>query len=170
MALSAIAAYGLRQLKLTDTAGGTAVSLPKAMVLHFTERVAATEFVAEGELVGLCAYTTGIDWEIEAGGISLAAWAKLTGRSAAAAGATPNQTLTLSANVGDAFPYVRIYGKALGDGDDDVHCRIFRAKLVSLEGTFRNGEFWVSSCAGVGVKDLVNGAFEFVQHETAATL
>jgi hypothetical protein len=41
--------------------------------------------------------------------------------------------------------------------------------VEALEGTFRDGEFWVTYCKGVAVS---NGTvvYEFVQEETAAAL
>ena len=100
-----------------------------------------------------------------------AAYARLTGRTASSAGSTPNETLTLGANAGDVFPYVRIYGRSVGDAGDDVHCKLYKAKVSDVQGVFRDGEFWVSSLAGLAMKDASTGkTLEFVQHETAAGL
>ena len=162
--------FGLRQVVITDDAGGTGVALPRALMLHVTPRVQAVEFEAEGVIVGASAVVVAADWELEAGGISLEAWAKLTGLTVTQAGATPNRTWSMAGAGGAAFPYVRVYGRAVGDGgSDDVYCRLYRCKLASIEGTFRRGEFFISSAAGVAVKHS-SGVFEFVQRETAASL
>lgn len=162
--------FGLRQVVLTDDAGANAVTLTRSLMLHVTPRVEAVEFEAEGVLVGVSAAVVAADWELEAGGISLEAWARLTGLSVVQAGSTPNRTWTMAGAAAAAFPYVRVYGRAVGDGgSDDVYCRLYRCKLTSIEGTFRRGEFFISSCAGVAVKHS-SGVFEFVQRETAATL
>jgi hypothetical protein len=132
--------FGLRQVVITDENGANAVALPRGLLLHVTPRIEVAEFAVEGVLVGAAAMVAGADWEVEAGGISLEAWARLTGLTLTAAGSTPNRTWSMAATGGAVFPYCRIYGRAVGDGAaDDVYCRLYRAKLVSLEGTFRRG-------------------------------
>lgn len=164
------AAFGLRQVKLTDTAGGTVVYLPSAMMLHFTEKTQSADFTADGVWVAARTIPVGVEWELEAGGISLEAYAKMTGRTAAQAGSTPNRTVTMVGDGGTDFPYFRVYGQAVDDVTGDVHCVIYRCKVQELEGTLRNGEFFVTSCAGIGVEDTTNGIFAFVQHETKVAL
>lgn len=162
--------FGLRQVVITDDAGANAVTLPRALLLHVTPRIDATEFEVEGVAVAVHAAVVGAEWELEAGGISLEAWSRLTGLTLTAAGSTPNRTWSMAAAGGAVFPYCRVYGRAVGDGAaDDVYCRLYRCKLTSIEGTFRRGEFLVTSCAGVAVKHS-SGVFEFVQRETGAAL
>lgn len=162
-------AFGLRDLKITSADGTGVVDLPAALILHVMPRIVATEFTAEGVVVGVSVYVAALDWELEAGGISLEALAKLTGDTAASGGSAPNRTLTLSMDADVAFPTVRIYGRAVGDGNDDIHCKLWACVLTSIEGTFRAGEFWVTSCAGVAVESA-SGLVDFVQHETAVAL
>lgn len=162
--------FGLRQLMTYDTAGANAVALPAGMVLRFSERLATTEFFAEGELVTVRTVLVAVDWELEAGGISLAAWARLTGRTASESGTTPNRITTLTAANGDEFPYFRVYGRSIGDAGDDLRCQILNAKVTSIEGTLRAGQFLVSSCAGVGVQNASGQVYQVVQRETAGVL
>lgn len=161
--------FGLRELKITNADGSGVVALPSALILHVSPRIVAAEFTAEGVVVGASATVAAVEWEIEAGGISLEALAKLVGDSAASAGSAPNRSLTLSVDAGAAFPYVRIYGRAVGEGNDDIHCKLWRCKLTDIEGTFRVGEFWVTSAAGVAVQSA-SGLWDFVQHETGVGL
>lgn len=161
--------FGLREVKITNADGSGAVALQAAMILHVTPRIAATEFMAEGIVLEVSSVVTAADWELEAGGISLDALAKLLGNTTTSGGVAPNRTLTLAGDTGLALPYVRIYGRAVGDGVDDIHCKLWQCKLTSIEGTFRVGEFWITSCAGVAVHGM-NGLFDFVQHETAVAL
>lgn len=162
--------FGLRQLKITSADGSGAVTLPYGLMLHVTPRIEVAEFYAEGVMVGASAVAAAADWEIEAGGISLEALAKLTGLTASQVGSTPNRTLTLTAGAGSEFPYVRIYGRAVGEGNDDIYCRLYRAKLSSIDGSFRRGEFWITSCAGVAVNSSAGLLYEFVQRETGAAI
>jgi hypothetical protein len=160
--------YGLRQVALYSSDGSGKILLPAAMMLHVSPKAVAETFSAEGRNVGAAAFLSGAEWELEAGGLSLEAYAKLTGLSAAASGTTPNRTLTLSLEAGNIFPYIRIYGRAVADAGD-VYCRLYRCKLTALEGTFRGKEFWISYASGVAVS---NGTLvlDFVQHETAVAL
>jgi len=163
------AAFGLREVKLTNLDGSGAIALPAAMMMHFTERIQTEEFFSEGMLLAARSFTVGVDWELEAGGISLAAYAKLTGRSAVDAGTTPNRTVTLTAVNGAEFPYIRIYGRATDDGTGDIHAKLYQCKLTAIEGTFRQNQFWVTSCAGVAVSGAA-GFYQFIQHESAQAL
>jgi hypothetical protein len=160
--------FGLRQIALYDTAGANTVLLPAALMLHVTPLLETARFEADGHLVGAAGFVAGAEWELEAGGISLEAIAKLTGSTASQVGSTPNRTLTLSQDTGAQMPYLRIAGRAVSDAGD-VICRLYRCKVESLEGTFRDGEFWVTYCKGVAVS---NGSivYEFVQQESAVAL
>ena len=161
--------FGVRQVALYSADGTGKVLLPVAMMMHVTTVLESARFEAEGRLVGATSFVSGAEWELEAGGISLEALAKLVGGNAATVGVTPNRTLTLGLDAGDAMPYLRIAGRAVGADAGDVICRLYRCKIEALEGTFRDGEFWVSYAKGVAVS---NGslAVEFVQQETAAAL
>jgi hypothetical protein len=67
------------------------------------------------------------------------------------------------------MPYLRIAGRAVAADGGDIIARLYRCKVEALEGTFRDGEFWVSYAKGVAV---TNGSlvYEFVQQETVAAL
>lgn len=161
-------AFGLRQIALYDAAGANKVLLPAALMMHVTTLLQTARFEADGRLVGATAFVAGAEWELEAGGISLEALARLTGDTATLTGTTPNRVLTMSAAAGDAMPYVRVYGRALADVGDVV-CRLMRCKLEALEGTFRTGEFWVTYAKGVAVSNGT-AVYEFAQAETVAAL
>jgi len=162
--------FGLRDVKITNMAGTTQVDLPRGQNLAYRERVRSGELSGDDALQAAVAFVEAIEWSLEAGGISLEAWALLTGRTATEEGTTPNQTTTLTVSAGDEFPYVKIYGKSMGDDGDDIHVKFFKAKCTSLEGTFAEGEFFVTSCSGIGVDDGSNGIVDIVQNETAADL
>lgn len=161
--------YGLRQVALYNADGTGKVTLPAALMMHVTPLLQSARFEADGRLVGAASFVAGAEWELEAGGISLEAFAKLTGLAATSAGSAPSRTLTLSADAGAQFPYLRIAGRAVAAEGGDVYARLYRCKVEAMEGTFREGEFWVSFAKGVAVS---NGtvAFEFVQQETVAAL
>lgn len=164
--------FGLRDVKIIDE-NGSAVDLPQGMTLRFTERSASGELKGDDKVGAVAAYVEAVDWELESGGISLAAWAALTGRSATEAGTTPNRTNTLTGSAQDSYPYVKLYGKSIGDGDDDIHAKLWKAKVTNLEGRFQGGDspgFFVTSCTGVAIDDGTNGIWDLVQNETATDL
>lgn len=165
------AAYGLRDVKLTNAAGSTQVDLPAARTLQFTERIKSAELEGDDALVAVVSYSEAVEWSLEAGGISLPAYALMTGRTVTLAGTTPNQSYTMYGQAGECFPWFKIYGRAISDGcTDDIHCKLGKAKLTSIEGSFANGEFWITSCSGIAIEDLTGKIFEFVQHETGEAL
>lgn len=163
--------FGIRDVKITDISGSTQVDLPSSRMLTFRERVKSGELSGDDKTLALVSRADAIEWELEAGGISLEAYALLTGRSASSSGTTPNRTNTLTGEATEQFPYVKIYGKAVGDGSDDIHVKIWKTKVMGpLEGSFQDGEFFVSKCSGVGIDDGTNGVWDLVQNETAANL
>ena len=163
--------YGLRDLKVTNLAGTLQEDLPAAQTLQFKERIKSGELEGDDALLAIVAVSQGAEWSLEAGGISLAAWGIMTGRTPTTGGASPAETYSVVGNAGDVYPYFKLYGRAISeDAASDIHCKLFKAKIKSLEGTFKNGEFWVTKCDGWAVDDGVSGVFEFIQNETAATL
>lgn len=157
-------AFGIREIQI-DT-----VPLPISILMAISERIVSVEYEIETGIAAVDAWTDACDWELEAGGISLAAWTALTGRSASTSGTAPNRTTTLTAAKSDSFPYVVITGRSVGDGDDDVYIKLLRAKLTSIEGTLRQREFFITSCAGVAIPDASGDIYQVVQRETAAAL
>jgi hypothetical protein len=165
--------WALVDVKLTNMAGDVQVDLPVGRKLSFKERLVNAELRGDGATVAVGAMPDAVEWSLEAGGISLEAYALMSGRTVVESGTTPSRTLTLAGRAGPsyAYPYFKIYGKSLGDGDDDVHCKILKAKATDgISGDFGDGEFLVTSCGGIAIDDGTTGVFEFVQNETAADL
>ena len=163
--------FGLRDIKVLPFPTGSAVDLPYGMTMTFKEVLTSGELRGDDATQAIVAITDKLEWELEAGGISLEAWAVLTGRTITAAGTTPSQTNTITANAGDVYPYFKLYGKSVGDGTDDVHILIQKAKCTgAIEGEFKDGEFWVTKASGVAVDDGSNGVYDIVQNETSTAL
>jgi len=163
--------FGLRDIKLTEvTEGSSQVDLPAAQTLKVTPRMLTGELSGDDSLLAVATFVQAAEWELEAGGISLEAYAVLAGKTVSESGSTPNATKTVTMSAGDAMPYIKIYGKSLGEGNDDIHVKLFKAKCQKLEGTFKEGEFLITSCSGIAVDDGSNGIWEWIQNETAASL
>jgi hypothetical protein len=162
--------FGLRDIKVTNIGGTSQEDLPVGRTLGYSERVRSGELSGDDALQSVVAFVEAIEWELEAGGITLEALEIITGRTATEAGSQPNRTLTMNVAAGDVFPYFKIYGKSLGEGDDDIHVKFYKCKCTSLSGTLGEGAFFITSCSGIAVDDGSNGIVDIVQNETAAAL
>lgn len=162
--------YGLRDLKLTNITGTVQVDLPAALKLKFAERVKSDEFRGDDRVQAAIAWPEAADWEMEAGGISLEAYALMTGRTVSTSGSAPNQVKEMAGTADDLFPYFKIYGKVISESGD-LHCKLFKCKVMKdIEGTFEDGKFWTTGVKGVALEDGTNGIYKFAQNETAANL
>jgi hypothetical protein len=174
--------YGLRQVKLTafTTAAATAyaassVALPNARTLSFSETEEFTELRGDDKLVAVHGQGAQVEWELEAGGLSLEAYAVMAGGAITETGTTPAQVKTYKKLVSDARPYFKAEGRAISDSGGDLHTVIYKAKANdSLEGEFSDGEFFLTSGSGVGIASTVTAdvdlIYSFVQNETAIAI
>jgi hypothetical protein len=161
--------FGLREIKVTNAAGSLQQDLPVAQTLKFGERFKTGELSGGDKLAAVASISEAVEWELGAGGISLEAYALMTGRTPVQSGSTPNRSYTLTGRAQQNMPWFKIYGKAMGAAADDIHCKLPKCKLTSIEGTFGEGEFLVTSAKGLAVDDGTS-MFIFVQNETATTL
>jgi hypothetical protein len=163
--------FGLRDVKLTNIGGTVQSDLPAGRTLLMRLRLRTGELSGDDSLVAIASFIDAVEWSLEAGGIDIDAYEIMMGLTAVEAGTTPNRTNTLEIHAGAKMPYFKIYGKSLGDGDDDVHVKFWKAKLTSpLEGTFQDAQFFMTGAAGIAIDDGTNGILDIVQNETAANL
>jgi hypothetical protein len=112
-----------------------------------------------------------VDWELEFSSLPLEALAIMYGDATSTSGTTPDQIKTLDRAGATRLPYFKIYGKSLGEGDDDVHCIIFKCKVTEgLDAAMQYGEIMRPTIKGIGIDDGVNGVYAWVQNETADDL
>lgn len=164
--------FGIYDIKLTNITGAAQVDLPYAQTMTFSERLVSGELRGDGKTVAVVSEVDAVEASLEAGGISLEAYALMSGRTVVTSGTTPNRVSTLTGEGAERFPYFKVYGKSLADGDDDVHIKLFKCKLTSgLEGSLGDGEYMMSNMGSIlCIDDGSNGIFDIVQNETAATL
>jgi hypothetical protein len=167
--------YGLRDVKLTpinsDGSLGTAVDLPVSQTLSFSEAEEFQELRGDDRLVAVHGQGPTIEFDLEAGGISLEAWQVMTGGDLEELGATPNQTKALTKLVTQSRPYFRIEGQSINDVDGDTHVVIYKAKITdNLEGEFTDGEFFVTSCSGQGLGDDDDKLYTITWNETTSAI
>lgn len=171
--------YGIRDVKLTrytDAAGTvldtTSVDLPNMQTFSFSESEEFSELRGDDSLVAIHGQGAQVEWELEAGGISLTAWEILTGGSVIEEGVTPNKRWILRKRSHDARPYFRAEGQAISDSGGDMHGIVYRAKVNdTVEGEFADGEFYITSASGQGLPLLdTDILYDFVQNETATAI
>lgn len=163
--------YGLSDVKITNIENTVQVDLPAANKLSFKDRIKSAEGTGDDKLDVVVSVREAVEWELEATGLPLEALALMYGINTSTSGTTPNQIKTLNAAGAVRLPYFRIYGKSLGEGDDDVHCIIYKAKITDgQEAPLNYGELQKTGIKGIAIDDGTNGIYDWVQNETADTL
>ena len=162
--------FGMRQITLVPLPSGTAVVLPSAQELKFTEQLTSGELRGDDAIQAIAATTSAIEWELTAGGLSFDAIKVMTGRTIAASGTTPSQKNTITIAAGDVMPYFKIYGKIINDDGSDTHVLLHKCKLTGgLEGAWKDEEFYIQSAKGIAISNGTKIA-ELVHNETATTV
>lgn len=173
--------YGLRDVKFTrytDEAGTVldtvSVDLPNSQTFSFTETEEFQELRGDDRLVAVHGQGAQVDWELEAGGISLECWSILTGGTVILSGIAPNRSWILRKRATQGRPYFRVEGKAISDSGGDVHATVWRCRANdTIEGEFADGEFFITSASGVGLPladDVNDQLYEIRYNETAAAI
>lgn len=172
MALGTALPFGLREVVLTpinpDGTEGTAVRLPHSRTFSFTEAEDFEELRGDDRLVAVRGSGSEVEWELESGGIDLDAYKVIAGGTVAESGTTPTQTKTFSKKGTDTRPYFKVEGRAISDSGGDVHCVVYRCRCTdSLEGTFEDGQFFLTEASGRGIPDPDTDAlYDFVYNES----
>lgn len=167
--------YGLRDVKLRpiDDSGtvGTGVDLPASQTLSFSETEEFEELRGDDKVIAIRGKGPKVEWDLEAGGISLNAYVVIAGGTLVLTGSTPNQILTYTKQVTDARPYFQAEGQAISDSGGDFHGTLFRARASDkIEGKMEDGKFWITSCSGEAIGNADDDLYEFVQNETATAI
>ena len=150
--------YGVRDLKLTQyldalgmVLGPTSVDLPYIQTLNFTEAEEFSELRGDDKLITTRGRGSMVNWDLESGGLPIAAWAVMTGGSVIERGLTPDREIELQKKATQTRPWFRIDGKIISDSGGDVLVRIYRCRANGdISANFTDGEFQTSSVTGVG--------------------
>jgi hypothetical protein len=179
MALAAYALpFGVRDIKLKTKdpvtgALGSAVDLPAARTLSFAEAEDFTELRGDDSLIASHGNGPTVDWDLEGGGISLAAYAVMAGGTVTQTGTTPNIKNTYSKTSLVNRPFFQIEGQAISDSGGDFHVLIYKAKATdNLEGEMGEGAFWLSSASGKGFGSSTdtNKIYDFIHNESETAI
>ncbi len=162
--------FGLRDIKLVSTDGLTVVDLPAAQELTWSENIVSAELKGDDVVVASVGFPESVEVNLAAGGISLEAYAFMTGDSATTTGSTPNRRTTFTRTAGKPFPYIQVWGRAVGAGNDSVWVKFPKVKFNGLEGNMQGEEFFVTNGTGIAVKDSNGYLYQIIKLETDAEL
>lgn len=162
--------FGIREVYVSALTGGTWTQLPASQTMRLSPQVVSGELSGDDATKSVHSSVKGADWELGAGGISLEAMAVLYGQSldyTTGAGLLTGQIATHTVCEGDPFPWIKLEGRALGSGGDDIHVRIRKAKVTKPDnGEMSEGKFLVTKITGVAVDDGL-GIYSIIQNQAA---
>lgn len=175
--------YGLRDIKMTNYSdaqgsilGTDTVDFPNARTLSFSEQEEFEELRGDDRVVTTRGRGSMLEWEIEAGGLSLDVWKKLGGGVIIDSGTTPSRKRTYRKTGRNTRPWNFIQGRIISDSGGDVHGMLYRCRLTdTLEGEFGDGQFFLTSAKGQALPLLEEGdgddiLYDIVHNETATPL
>lgn len=173
--------YGIRDTKVTPyttdaaTVLGTGVDNPVARSLSFSEAEDFEELRGDDKVVALRGKGAGVEWEMEHGGISLAAYKLMAGGAIVTSGVAPANVSTYTKKVTDSRPYFKAEGQAINDDGGDFHAVLYKARASdTLEGEMADGAFWLTSASGAALPATLTGKtdvlYDFIVNGTATAI
>lgn len=182
MTMSTALPYGLRDVKITPytdasgtTLATTSIDLPYGRTFSFTESEDFEELRGDDKVISSRGKGAGVDWELEAGGLSFEAVAAMYGGTVTETGVTPNSKKVWTKKVTDARPYFKVEGQAISDSGGDVHCVLDRCRATDdLTGEMGDGSFWLTGASGTALPSLqatrTDVLYEFTQNESVTAI
>lgn len=175
--------YGLRDVKITPYTDATAtvlagasIDLPNGRTFTFAESEDFEELRGDDSLVAVHGSGPVVNWELEAGGVSLEAVQAMYGGTLSTTGSNPNRVKKLRKLKTDQRPYFKVEGQIISDSGGDFHAVIWRCKCTDdLSGEFADGQFFLTGASGQGLACLIAGGdlgvvWDLVQNETATSI
>lgn len=180
MALAETLPYGLRDVSVysvnaTTGVKGTKVDLPNGRVFSFDESEDFDELRGDDKVITTRGKGASVDWDLEAGGISLEALAVINGGTVATSGVTPSQIKKYTKKVTDARPEFFVEGQAMSESGGDFHVVLYRCKSTDgVQGEISDGNFFLTAASGQALPSKAAGStdviYDLVQNETAAAI
>lgn len=167
--------YGLRDVKVypIDDAGvvGAGVDLPASQTFSFSEAEEFEELRGDDQVIAIRGKGPKVEWELEAGGISLAAYKVMNGGTLTLTGVSPALKNTYRKLALDTKPYFKVEGQAISDSGGDFHGIVYKCRATdNIEGELADGSFWVTNASGQGIGDINGILYDFVNNETAVAI
>ena len=176
MALSDTALpYGLRDVQLfplTGEVAGAGVDLPVSRTFSFTASEEFEELRGDDAVVAIRGKGEKVEWEIEAGGISLEAVKTMYGGTITESGTTPNLSRRWRKYSTDTRPYFKVEGQSISDSGGDFHTILYRCRATdSLSGSQADGQWYITGAKGQAIgRRSDNLLFDMIQNETATAI
>lgn len=167
--------FGLRDVKLRpiDATGvvGVSVDLPNSRTFSFGEAEDFEQLRGDDTVVAMRGKGATVDWELEAGGISLNAYKILAGGTTTTSGVSPNTKTTYSKTSTDARPYFQVEGQAISDSGGDFHVLLYRCRATGdLSGEMADGSFWLTGAKGQAIANAAGAIYDFIENESVAAI
>lgn len=173
--------YGIRDCKVTPFLDdqletlGTPVDLPNMQTFSFSEAEDFTSLRGDDRTVTTRGQGAMVEWELEAGGLSLEAIKVMYGGVITESGVAPAVKRVFRKKSRDSRPFFRIEGQAISDSGGDVHAIVYRCKATdNLEGEFADGEFWTTGASGEGLPSMAaetdDVLYDFVENATVTPI
>jgi hypothetical protein len=168
--------YGMRDIKLASVTGtgdtiGSKVDLPAAQTFSWSDTEEMTELRGDDVIIAIHGKGPKVEWELEAGGISMAAFVLMSGGTLTLSGVAPNEIRKIAKSGTDIRPYFYAEGQAISDSGGDFHAKVFKCKADgALEGGMADGEFWISKASGSGIPNSSNQLYELIHNETTTAI
>lgn len=173
--------FGMRDTKVTpyttdaSTTLGTGVDQPNARTLSFTEAEDYEELRGDDKVVAIRGLGATVEWDMEAGGISVPAYKSMNGGTTVTTGVTPAQVTTYTKKVTDSRPYFKGEGQSMSDSGGDFHVILHRARASGgVNGELGDGAFWLTGTSGLALPANITGKvdvlYEFILNETVTAI
>lgn len=173
--------FGMRDIKLTPITNastetlGTAVDLPAARTLSFSEAESFTKLRGDDKTITTRGTGPEISWELEAGGYSYAAVKVLFGQDLTETGTTPAQIAKLRRLATHSRPFFKAEGQAMSDNGGDVHAVLFRCRATGdFEVNFSDGEWFLTGASGEAFPSqnaaTTDALYDLIQNETVTAI
>lgn len=174
--------YGIRDIKViayttaaATVLGSTLVDLPNSQTFSWTEAEEFQELRGDDRVVTTKGKGPSLNWDMEAGGLSFAAYAVVVGGTVTDSGVTPNIKRTYRKLDTESRPFFRAIGQSISDSGGDFHAVIHKARATGdIQGELKDGEFLVPAMSGQGFGSSVpaeNGAvYELIQNESVTAI
>ncbi len=181
MATHASLPYGLTDLVIEpldanfDPLAGQGVKMLNGQTMDVTINEDQTDEEGYGVVVGTVYSAVSADVNLHSAGTDLDALAKITGGTVVSTGSAPNVVQTLDLGVvGQARPYCRVTGKALGNNGGDAWLRVNAVRFGLPGGGFDHKAFNETDITGRAIappSGTANGKLiTRVHHQTATAL
>jgi hypothetical protein len=175
--------YGLRDIKLTPYAdasgsvlGSGRLDLPNSRTLSFSETEEFEELRGDDRVVTTRGRGAVVEWELEAGGLSLDVWKLMSGGTIIESGSAGTRKRIYRKAGRQNRPWFYTEGQIISDSGGDVHAILYRCRATdSLEGEFSDGEFFLTSGSGQALPLLEDGdgddiLYDIVHNEVAVPI